>query len=292
MRSLLKPFLGAALAGLLAVPAFADTLDDVCKKIDAANAKVKSYTVKMKMVQDMDMGGMKSKTNADGATEYKRGDAKKYYMHSEMKMTMETSGGGQDMKMAQNTLAVIDGEFMWSLSEYTEGQMKGQKMAAKMKAQPDQSNMAAIREVMDFKLLPDEKVDGQDCFVLEGKPKASGGETIDSKSVMYYRKDVGLPVKIVSFMNGKQVGVTTLSDYKLDASIPEDHFKFKVPAGVEVQDMTNLNMGGAAAPAEGDKKADEPKAEPKKEEPKKEEPKEEPKKKEEKKPLLPKPKLP
>lgn len=289
MRSVCKLAWGLFTAAALSAPVLAaDTIDDVVKKLDDSYAKVKSYTVKMKMNQNLDMSGTTTKSDADGMMEYKRGEGKKFFMHSEMKMNTVTVAGGQETKMAQSILSVADGEFMWALVDNTDGMMKGQKFCTKMKGDMDTNSIKSLKDNAELKLLPDEKVDGHDCWVIEAKTK--GG--MDSRQVLYYRKDVGIPVKIVGYMQDKQFMTTTLSDLKLDASIPEDHFKFKVPDGVQVQDMTSMNLGGGAA-AEGDKKAEQPKEEPKKEEPKKEEPKkEEPKKEEPKKPLIPKPKLP
>src|SRR5262249_6592645 len=162
-------------------------------------------------------------------------------------------------KSSSTTLSVMDGEYAWNLNEFTDGPQKGQKSATKMKIDYSLDPYKSMKDVMDLKVLPDEKVDGQDCYVLEGKPKGPAGSSADDGvTVMYFRKACGLEVKAVSYMGGKPSSTITMSDIKLNASVPDDHFKFKVPDGVEVQDIDKMraaDQGGTPTPAEGDKKA-------------------------------------
>ncbi|GMU82623.1 MAG: hypothetical protein AMXMBFR47_24940 [Planctomycetota bacterium] len=265
----------------------ADTIEEVEKKLGEVSKKVNSASYKMKMTSHNDMGGSSSKMDMTGTVDFQRKDGK-FYMRSDSVMNSETKYQGGEMKMKMNSKAVQDGEFMWSLTEYLEGELKGQKMATKMKAQPDQTAIVFSKEHFDYKLLPDEKVDGKDCWVVEMTPKMK--EAGDSRTVSYMRKDCGIGVKSVTFVAGKETGQMTITDIKLDASFPADHFTFKVPDGVQVQDMTSMDTGagagggGEAKPAEEKPTEEKPAAEkPKEEKPKEDKPK---------KPSLPKPKFP
>lgn len=287
MRSL-KSLWALSLAVCLVHGALADTIDEIEKKLLDLSKKVNAASYKMKMTSNTEMSGTSSKMEMTGVVEYQRKDGK-FYLASDSNMNSETKYSGGEMKMKMHTISVQDGEFMWSLTEYLDGQMKGQKMATKMKAQPDQTAIVFSKEMFDYKVLPDEKLDGQECWVIEMTPKTQTPGV--SRSVAHLRKDCGIGIKTVSYMDGKETGVTTITDIKLDPSFPADHFKFKVPDGVQVQDMTKAGEadgGGAEA-----KPADEKPAEAKPaDKPKEDKPKEEPKNDKPKKPSIPKPKFP
>jgi len=139
------------------------------------------------------------------------------------------------------------------------------------------------------KVLPDEKVDGQECFVLEVTAKSELGVPPGGRQVSYFRKDIGVNVKAVSFdPDGRQLFTTTVTDVKVGVDIKPERFVFKAPEGVEVVDMSQMQPAAAASePAAAAAKPEEP-AKPA-ETPKSEEP---PKEKS-KKPKLPGlPKLP
>jgi hypothetical protein len=82
----------------------------------------------------------------------------------------------------------------------------------------------------------------------------------------WLRKDVGLPVKMVSFgKDDKPMMTTRMTDIKTDVKFKPERFKFELPEGVQLMDMTKDQA--ASAPASGPEAA---KTEPAKETPKKE----------------------
>lgn len=223
----------------LAFSAAAESVDDVIKKLDEAGAKLKSYSAKLKMDQKMEMGAMKTVTEMSGTIEFARKDGKELF-RNEMDSKMVTEGGGTDMKMVQKTLMVSDGEFMWMLNDAIDGPTKGQKSATKSKAQGDMMSARNMKEMGDLKLLPDEKIDGEDCYVIEALMK---GGMPGMKQVVYYRKSDGITAKSVTIMNDKPIGTMTMSDIKINPNLDADRFVFKAPEGVEVVDMTKPQEG-------------------------------------------------
>lgn len=282
---------------LLTIPAMAaDTIESVKKAWIEQVDKTKSVTFKMTSKSEIEMGAMKTKMDSEGNMEMERKDGKVKF-RSEMKMkTSQGSDPAQDSKM----LSVCDGEFIYILND-----MPQMKSAMKQKADKNMATLGkeqweSLEKDNDLKLLPDEKVDGKDCWVIEATPKKKASPDDKSKVQMWYGKDSGLSLKSTSYdAAGKQTSVTTITDVKLNVDIPADHFVFKAPEGVQVIDMTNMG-GDKPADAKADEpkkdapKADEPKKdEPKKDEPKKDEPKkDEPKKDEPKKPPVKLPGLP
>lgn len=229
------------LGALLAVPALAEQkLEDVTKAISEANAKVKSYTAKMKTEAEM----MGNKMTSEMTMEIMRKDGK-ILSHTETKGQMQMG----ETKMEQNATSVCDGEFIYVLSE-----SMGQKNAMKMKYDPKQtgdaeSMLKEYTKQYDVKLLADEKVGDVDCYALEGKAKDGAAAGGPAKQNLYFCKKTGILMKATGFdKDGKQMMSATTSDLKLDAEIKKERFEFKAPEGVQVMDMTNMGGGPASKP--------------------------------------------
>jgi hypothetical protein len=186
---------------------------------------------------------------------------------------------------------VSDGVVIYMLTE-----SDGQKTAMKTKATAGDSGGKAmfksLREGNDCKVLPEESVSGLACYVIETTPKAVQAGAPKMTSRYYFAKDPGMMVQMTSNSeDGKSTTKMTLKNVKVDPSIPADHFVFTAPAGVEVQDMTDMearmkkmqeDAAKAAADAEAKAKEEPAKTETKadaKPAEKKEEPKKDDKKK-------------
>lgn len=234
----------AAVLGIFACavgPALAeDTLQDVQKKIIAAAEKVKSLTADMKSETDMVTPQMTMKGQGTGTIEFMRkGD--KLFSRVEMTNKMTQKMGETENKMEQSMVSIIDGEYAWSLVE-----MAGNKNASKTRLDPNaapvptKETFERYAKDFDIKLLPDEKVSGRDCFVLELKPKAgNSAATMMGRQVQWYDKETGMPMKIVvDSPEGKPFQTVTFSNVKVNPDLNPDRFVFKAPEGVQVMDMS------------------------------------------------------
>lgn len=235
-------------AGLVfAGGARAETVDDVQKKLNDAYSKVKSYSANTKMIQDMEMSGVSIKGDNTGLIMWaKQGD--KYMSRIEQKGTMTQTMAGQENKVETSSLTISDGDFFYTLAEHS-----GQKMATKQNIDSRATmDVKAIiedqKEQFTLKVLPDDKVDGMECFVLEGTPKDTEGSPY-ATTTMWFRKADAIPSKMVGKdKDGKEVYSYHLTDIKVNEDIPADKFKFTAPEGVEVMDMTGGAVPGLNAP--------------------------------------------
>jgi outer membrane lipoprotein-sorting protein len=269
-------FSGAAMA--------ADKLEDVEKKILAQAEKNKTLTAKMATTTDIDATGMRMKSKSEGTYETaRRGDKTLFRMESKSSGTTKI-GDQPETKTETKTLMIADGEFHYMLSETA-----GQKTAMKMKLDPSKGNTTSkqgfeqMHKDYNLKLLPDEKIDGKEVYVIEATPKKAKPDTTEV-SKFYYGKETGVLVKSVMESKGEQSKSTItslMSDIKPNADIKPERFVFKAPEGVMVMDMTKIDTVPAEEPAakEQEEKKAEPEAAPKEE------------KKEEKKPKIGLPKI-
>lgn len=243
MQKALRLVCGVGLLSLAFAPlaaAEAESVDDVIKKITEMNKNVKSMKADIKTVTKIENEMMKQNSTSDGQYEYMLKDGKTYVrMEGTTTGTMEMMGNKQETK--GTNLTVMDGEYSWSLTE-----QDGQKFAQKMKITDEMTPadpFAGVRDNFNMKLLPDETVDGESCYVIELTPKTE--EMGSSRMLQYYRKDNGTISKVVSFDGeNKPIMTMTYTNVKVNPSLSADRFKFTPPAGVEVMDLSDQDMGG------------------------------------------------
>lgn len=243
---------GVTLAAILSLAplTWAASLEDIEKDLVAKQDKIKSMSAKMETRSDMKMGGNTIKSKQAGTMEWVRKDDKFLHRYeSEGQSIMKM--GDQEMKTDSKMLMISDGEHMYTLTE-----QMGQKTAMKMKADPAQSqNVASMfkawKKDHNLKVLPDEKVEGRDCYVIEATPKKEQPNNPISKQVFYLCKKTGTMAKMVGYdKQGKQNMQMVLKDITINPDIKPERFKFKAPEGVEVMDMTKMGAGGMGGAAQ------------------------------------------
>jgi len=223
---------------LVFVPARGDAIEDMEKKLVDAHAKLKSLSCKMKMTEHVELGeGIEIKSTNDGTVEWmKRGE--KVLYRSDAKSSSMQKFGGQEVKTEADTTIVADGEFYYELS--TQG---GERFVRKDRppatlAGSAKSILDALRPEHELKALPDEKLDGAECFVIEVTPKKPDDNPM-SKMVVSFRKDCGVNVKTVGHdPSGKPMYTMLASDLKLNPDLNPERFQFKIPDDAEVEDLT------------------------------------------------------
>src|SRR5262249_26365371 len=135
-------------------------VEDLEKKLTDIIGKQKSLQYKIKT--EMNIAGAKNEAMTTEEV-VRKGDR--------WMMRMETVTKGDS---ASTTTLVFDGETQWMMMEAV-----GFKQVMKQKFDPKsmfnpfdvKRLFANMRESFDLKTLPDEKMDGHDCWVLEQTPK-------------------------------------------------------------------------------------------------------------------------
>lgn len=221
--------IGLSLYALCCPVLAADTIESVEKTINDKWSAVKSLSAKM--TTDMNVPGRTTKIT--GTIEFLAKDGKEMFRSD---MSIEASMGPQQMKAS--VTSIMDGEFTYTVQD-----MMGMKQAVKADADTFEGSpggkkmFETWRKDGEIKLLPDEKIDGKDHYVIEAKPKEAN--PMMSAFKFYFGKDSGLMAKMVGVDGqGKEVLVITYSDVKLNTEIAADRFVFKAPDGVTVTDMT------------------------------------------------------
>jgi outer membrane lipoprotein-sorting protein len=157
-----------------------------------------------------------------------------------MELTVETR-----LAIPGRETMVCDGEFMYIYSDKA-----GRKSAVKLKADARTAGdvtalFDSLRGDYDLKVLPEETVNGQPCYVIEG----TASKELDHplvRQMTWFSKDLGLAVRIVVYTKaGEVTGRSDTTDIKPNAPIEDDRFTFEAPEGVQVRDLSQLsNEGG------------------------------------------------
>jgi len=243
----------------LALPAWAEeNLEGVEQKLAAASDQIKSVSFKLTTTADMQFEGGSSKRESVTTYDYLRTGANVKF-RAETKDSSVTQLGDQEMKQEATILAICDGEFVYSMTD-----RMGQKQAAKTTPDPSQSivdfkaGITALRKSYDLKLMPDEKLDGKDTYVIEATPKTADDAPL-SKLVLCFAKDLGLALKTTAYgKEGQLIATSLLTDVKLSPDFPADRFVFKAPEGVTVKDMTKPATQSAPSTREATSQAEKP----------------------------------
>ncbi len=243
MHGLTKMIVGSMFLATLAVPAMADRIAEVEKELIQAHGKLKSFTAKIHSSYDSgteDESMWKSETK--GTHEWMRqGELVLYRMETVRAAVSKMAG--QDSVSKTKATTVCEGEYTYMLSD-----TDGQKSATKLKTDPRSGGDVAMtfesmRAEYDLKLLPDETVNGQSCYVIEETRKKGGQDPGHSlaRYVIHMSKETGLLVKSIGYdADGKTMSTSDTTDIKINVPISPDRFKFVAPKGVTVIDMARM----------------------------------------------------
>lgn len=227
---------GAAFVGLLCNVVSAETVEEALARL-SEKAKA-NKTVVMTVVTSMEGNGMKMEQNT---TSKQSRDGEKVLIYAETSGSMSMPGlpAPQTMK----SKIVGDGEFLWN-----EQEQMGQKMVTKMKMPPEAMDPATAYKNMvkegTATVKENASVEGADCTVLEVKGQ---GMT----SLIYIANDNGVMMKMEGTGDDGTKMTMTAKDVKVNSSLDGVTFTYTPPEGVQVMDMSAMDMGGmgSAEPA-------------------------------------------
>jgi outer membrane lipoprotein-sorting protein len=228
---------GTLLAFPAATPA-EETIDTVEKKIIELFDQYDSITYKVSMTLNANIGGMTMTSKGEGTSEYmKKGD--KTLFRQDMAINTENPMNPDQPSTSNNTI-ICDGEFAYTLQQRGSIRQAFKRNIADVDSAPGGKMMFDyLNKHGDLKLLPSEKINGQEVYVIEVTLKQTNPMGIPAKRKRYISKSTGLPAKLEMFgPDGKPMLTITMSDVKINPKTDPSRFVFKAPEGVEVIDLT------------------------------------------------------
>jgi len=215
------------------------SIEGIEKNLSESFAKIQSGTAKTTTHQDINLPtGEHIVSDSKTLVQWMRkGDV--ILFRSDMDVEQKQDGEGVTPLTNKGHFTIVhDGEFHYVVSEES-----GVKKAEKYKPAPAQYGdpkavFENLRANYDVKPLPDEKLDGFDCYVLVLTAKhPESGPTVGTKS--YFRKDIGLNIKNVAFdKDGKVAFTSTTSDIEINVPLTPERFTFKAAPDFNVEDKT------------------------------------------------------
>lgn len=248
-------------------PCLGESIEEVERKLSERLAAHKTLQFKQKTISHITAGDMDMKIDSEAVVSIARKPENKWASRLEAKTRIARKPKDEpEEKQDTRMLTVCDGKDNYILTETAEvtSALK-QKLADDALHPLDLKALFAVqRKDYDLKLLPDERVEQADCYVIELKPRPDGRHdqiaTLLSRSITWYDKKTGVSIKAVVYdADGKITATTTVHEVKLDQTIADDQFVFKAPAGVTVMDMDQL-AGGQRQPAQEQTQASPPPA--------------------------------
>lgn len=219
-------------------PSQTETVESVQEKILALRGAIKSFTATIDVKFDSSQNDAWVKCHTYGPMAYQF-DGDKVLYRIDMTVDTKRIGGGADEETTETQTLMSDGEYMYQF-----GTQDGKKKGYKARIDKLQSSIPSpeffffLHRDYDLSLLPDEKVDGKDCWVIRAA-KISEEEVLQLKTLTFFRKDIPLMVKTVNldrFDNVMQV--TKISDIQIDVPVDPGQFEFRPDPDCEVMDQT------------------------------------------------------
>ncbi|RIK68792.1 MAG: hypothetical protein DCC65_01280 [Planctomycetota bacterium] len=198
-----------------------------------------TVAAKIRLNTEVISGQVSVVSEANGTYEHQRKGAKLLF-RVEMKNQIRTKAGKRVVDDEQAVLTIGDGVHAYTLTH-----QKGKEPSA-VKSMPvasqtllaDEPFFEVLASNFEVRVLPDEKIDAQDVWVLETRPRTpKPGQA--AKTLHYIRKDCALRVRSTGHdATGRRIQFSGLSEVKLDPEIDPRRFIFEAPDGVKVMDLT------------------------------------------------------
>lgn len=198
----------------------------------------KSFSAKVTQRLDHSGAGSWDRSDGTGTIEYLIQNDKILF-RADLTTDSLTTIGAEEYKTHDVHTLYWDGEFAYDVGE-TNGKKVGfkSKIDPMQSAVPTKSYFDALEPDYTLKLLPDEKIDGKDVWVLEIRPKDLS-KAVASRMVSYFRKDAPLVVKTISYDKyNRPFQWLSLSDIKINPKLDPKRFEVRRPDGVEWVDWT------------------------------------------------------
>ncbi|MGB0715905.1 MAG: LolA family protein, partial [Phycisphaerae bacterium] len=163
----------------------ADTLETVEKDIAAKFEAVKSITADFVFLQRVKTEQFSAEATRKGNYAYMKGVDGKRRFRMEMKNTSKQTMQGNEMEVKSEVVIIDDGTHVVSLTTQENTQPSATKTLSDPKAISGGGGAAIeqLKRAYNVTLLPPTKIDGMDCYALEGKPKnPTPGLPVSNKS--------------------------------------------------------------------------------------------------------------
>lgn len=253
---------GVGITGLLAAIAIANavvadvTLEEVEKDIITKFEKVKYLSATSRTQSRREAKDMIMTSKGTGTVEYAFEDGKQMiYMTDSREMETQfvketiVGGSGKGSNSLRGSIAaefLNDGEAVYTIM----GQPGRQSV---MKDSPDRDGIPrfgrsffeTLPKHQDPRLLPNEKHEGEEVYVIEGVIKSRPKDSPVASMRYYYRVSDGIWVKQTNHEeDGKLLATTVYENFKINVPIPRERFKLNVPPGTTITDSSQQNMAG------------------------------------------------
>lgn len=215
------------------------TLDQVMNRIVELWNQHKTVSASFLMTGRQNRGGTQMSVRVEGAFEYAKDERGSLYRR-ELRTVLRQGVDASDIVLESTELLVDDTE---SLHRLTTSSLRPGPMATKSQSKPVVAARGGadlfeqLRRQSDLSLLPNETIDGTECYVIETIRR--GAPAMIVRAHYYFRKSDGIRLQYVGFgPDNLEVQRTIYSDIKVNETIDPKRFKFEAPAGVRVIDRS------------------------------------------------------
>jgi len=137
------------------------------------------------------------------------------------------------------SIAVSDGEFMWTYDPKTNTVMKMELPETPAEGEMDYVGfISTFLNETEVALIGIEEVDQRSAYVLEASPKEEESTQLIDRFKIWIDKETWMPLRYEMYdSNGNLAIELEIRDLEINTGIPESEFVFEVPEGATVKTM-------------------------------------------------------
>lgn len=213
-------------------------LESVQEKILALLGTIKSFRGTIDVHFSSTYLGDWVESHTTGTVEYEfQGD--KVLYHFDLVTEKSRFTEGEEKRTVETQVLLCDGDNIYQI-----GEEDGQPVAIKANvdklstAVPSEEFFFHLHRFYDVTLMPDEKFDGHDVWVLRGAVKKEEDDR-RLKTDTYFRKDIPVMVKTVNYDRYDNVIQTTeIKNIEIDVKMDPQRFKFEPTPDMKIEDQS------------------------------------------------------
>lgn len=218
-------------------------LDEAAEKLIEAQSKLKTYSANIKSTHNV---SKTMKYESEGHYDWMRSGDKILY-NQEVHRTGTHDFDGEKMIVKEHRSVLCDGKNIYMINHENGNVIK-------QNFDPESFESMDTGFILDqltarhseLTVVKEEKVEGHDCYVLEGVDSWKDDEENEDDPMItvtkwryWFAKDIGMLIKEVGYdKKGTEAQVREYTNIKVNPDIKADRFAYKAPANVNLVDET------------------------------------------------------
>lgn len=211
------------------------------QQIESAWRKCESVSADIEIKATYQWSNSVTEKHSRGRLEVLQNDGGEIFVRLEQNERLAREADGEREEKRRQTTNVITPNAHWVVIERDANAVARVTGPPPLNPAKPDDMMRRLDKIGGVQVLPEEKVAGLDCIVLQAERELPPGRKVragrPSRMVQYWSKDYGVMIRSVTYdQHGTLVNSEALTNIKFNQPIPMERFHLEPPPGVEWND--------------------------------------------------------